>query len=128
MIISDHAKSRLIERYDFTNNQEIKTIKALFFKQPHFKTIRINEDTTCIRQVKYKGCNIQAIVNPIKQVIITILPDGIEWDTWYPGFDLLCEKYRELAKRKKLIKTVKKFKKLIKIGKLFIGWEKVNND
>lgn len=129
MKITDHAKERLYERYDFEKEIDIKAITGLFFNKPHFKTIQINPDGTCIRQIRYKEKDIQAVVEPIRDVIKTILPNTIIWQGKFDGYDYLCEQFKKLLdKTKKLIidnshyKEIE-IKRIFQIGKYFIGKE-----
>ena len=130
MTISNHAKQRLIERYDFKTNEHFSAIIGLFFHRPHYRTIKINENGTCIRQIRYKEKDIQAVINPIKNVIITILPNFIIWQEDFKGYDFLCEKFREVLKFMNVLKgkqpiiKKQKYKKYIQIGKWFVGKEK----
>lgn len=105
MLLSDHAKERLKERFGFFKDIEINDITSMFFTKPHFKTIKIEKkNIICYRQIRYKGKNIQAIVDPIHNIIETIIPDFIIWEDHFEGYDLLCEKIRILNfKIKKLI-------------------------
>jgi hypothetical protein len=129
-MFSDHALERLKDRYEIENKIDVNNIKKRFFTKPHYNTIALRESMKCIRQIKYKGNEIQAVVDPVNHRIITILPSFVHWEGEYTSFDLLCVHTRKilienkrLKKENKKLKNKPKIKKYLQINKWFIGKE-----
>jgi len=123
MNISNHAKNRLEERYGFKSDEHIKAITSMFFHKPHFRTIEVTKKGSCIRQIRYKENDIQALINPIAKVIITIIPNTVIWQGNFEWYDKMCETIRQLKKAIKQKNNTKPIKKILKFGKFFIGEE-----
>lgn len=115
-------------------NEDIQCITAMFFTKPHYKTIRIRDNGDCIRQIKYKQEDIQAVVNPIYENILTVIPPTFLSEENFESYDILCEaikkyktKIKKLKQENKRIlsesKIFRKHKVFLKIGKWFIGKE-----
>ena len=123
MKYSYHALERLNERYNFIDEKSKKEILKMFFMKNNFKTLQVNEDGTCIRRIKYQGEEVQAIVNPLERVIISIIPPMIDTENVYIQYDNLCLRILKLKRQVRSLEKQINIKRLFQLGKYFMGKE-----